>query len=111
MLQDLYPTHPSILSRLVRFIHTSQLSFANHSRPSGLQKATATPGVSALSRIMIITKDMWRQEGVRSFYKGLTPRILRVAPGQSVVFAVYERISGIIERMNPSTEAGRGFSE
>ncbi|KAE9408728.1 mitochondrial carrier [Gymnopus androsaceus JB14] len=75
-----------------------------------LQKATATPGVSALSRIMIITKDMWRQEGFRSFYKGLTPRILRVAPGQSVVFAVYERVSGIIERMKPSTVGG-AYSE
>jgi hypothetical protein len=37
---------------------------------------------------------MWRQEGVRSFYKGNTPR---VAPRQAIVFAVYERVSGIIE--------------
>lgn len=70
----------------------------------GLQKATAAPGTSALSRILAIAGDMWKQEGVKSFYKGLTPRILRVAPGQSVVFAVYERVSGIIERMKPSTE-------
>ncbi|KAF9073549.1 putative succinate-fumarate transporter [Rhodocollybia butyracea] len=69
-----------------------------------LQKATAAPGTSALSRILAIAGDMWKQEGVKSFYKGLTPRILRVAPGQSVVFAVYERVSGIIERMKPSTE-------
>jgi Mitochondrial carrier protein len=30
---------------------------------------------------MTITSEMWRQEGFRSFYKGITPRILRVAPG------------------------------
>ncbi|KAF8828736.1 succinate/fumarate mitochondrial transporter [Lentinula edodes] len=75
-----------------------------------LQKSTATPGSSALSRIMTIAREMWIQEGVKSFYKGLTPRILRVAPGQSVVFAVYERVSGMIERMRPST-GGDAYSE
>ena len=42
---------------------------------------------------------MWRQEGVSSFYKGITPRVLRVAPGQAIVFAVYERVSKVIEAM------------
>ncbi|EEB93154.1 hypothetical protein MPER_08234, partial [Moniliophthora perniciosa FA553] len=64
-----------------------------------LQKATAEPGVSAFRRIIAIGEDMWKQEGVRSFYKGITPRILRVAPGQAIVFAVYEKISKVIERM------------
>ena len=40
---------------------------------------------------------MWKQEGVRSFYKGITPRVLRVAPGQAIVFAVYERVSKLME--------------
>lgn len=47
----------------------------------GLQKSAARPGQSAFSRIASIAGDMWRQEGVRSFYKGITPRVLRVAPG------------------------------
>lgn len=42
---------------------------------------------------------MWRTEGVRSFYKGITPRVLRVAPGQAIVFAVYERVSRVIEKV------------
>ena len=42
---------------------------------------------------------MWKMEGMRSFYKGITPRVLRVAPGQAIVFAVYERISSIIETL------------
>jgi len=62
-----------------------------------LQKGYAVPGESALTRITNIAKDMWRQEGVRSFYKGITPRVLRVAPGQAIVFAVYERVRGYIE--------------
>ena len=47
---------------------------------------------------------MWRQEGVRSFYKGITPRVLRVAPGQAVVFAVYERVRRVMETMQGSSE-------
>ncbi|KAJ8076624.1 Mitochondrial succinate-fumarate transporter [Marasmius tenuissimus] len=75
-----------------------------------LQKATAEPGVSAMRRIIAIADDMWKQEGVKSFYKGITPRILRVAPGQAIVFAVYERVSKYIEAMKPSTEEDR-YSE
>jgi solute carrier family 25 citrate transporter 1 len=32
------------------------------------------------------------KEGPRAFYKGLTPRLLRVAPGQAVTFMVYEKV-------------------
>ena len=43
-------------------------------------------------------RDMWIQEGSRSFYKGITPRIMRVAPGQAVTFAVYEYLRNVLER-------------
>lgn len=64
-----------------------------------------------MQRIVAIGRDMWRTEGVRSFYKGLTPRILRVAPGQAIVFAVYERVSTAIERVTPSIMEDDGYSE
>lgn len=47
---------------------------------------------------------MWRQEGFRAFYKGITPRVLRVAPGQAIVFAVYERMRKLMETMKGSSE-------
>lgn len=70
---------------------------------------------------------MWRQEGVRSFYKGITPRVLRVAPGtetlnlaagvpdlecagQAVVFAVYERVREAMESMK-HTDLETTYSE
>jgi len=75
-----------------------------------LQKAPALPGTTAFSRVQTIASQMWREEGVRSFYKGITPRVLRVAPGQAVVFAVYERISKILEKITHSGE-GSTYSE
>lgn len=78
---------------------------------TGLQKATALPGQSALQRIAAIAADMWKTEGVKSFYKGITPRVLRVAPGQAIVFAVYERVSGIIEKVTPKEVEEDSYSE
>lgn len=40
---------------------------------------------------------MLRREGIQSFYKGITPRVMRVAPGQAVTFTVYEFLKGRIE--------------
>ncbi len=48
---------------------------------------------------------------MRSFYKGITPRILRVAPGQAIVFAVYERVSSVIERINPTVYEDDTYAE
>jgi len=75
-----------------------------------LQKATAEPGATAFQRIMNITTDMWKHEGFRSFYKGITPRVLRVAPGQAIVFAVYERVSSVMDKLT-TTREDDGYSE
>ena len=77
----------------------------------GLQKAPAEPGQSSFQRIYAIAADMWKQEGVRSFYKGITPRVLRVAPGQAIVFAVYERVSHVVEAITPRVNEDDGYSE
>lgn len=48
-----------------------------------IQRGAAPDGQKGLQRIMTITRDLIAKEGVRAFYKGLTPRVLRVAPGQA----------------------------
>ena len=62
-----------------------------------LQKTPAEPGQTALTRVKTITMDMFKQEGSKAFYKGITPRIMRVAPGQAVTFTVYEHLKGWLE--------------
>jgi len=50
---------------------------------------------------------MWKHEGSRSFYKGITPRIMRVAPGQAVTFTVYEYLKGVLERNREMLPGGK----
>lgn len=73
-----------------------------------LQKTPGQPGESAWSRIVAIAKDMFKQEGFHAFYKGITPRIMRVAPGQAVTFTVYEFLKEKLERTDiPLVGAGK----
>lgn len=71
-----------------------------------LQKTPAQEGVSAIQRITAIASDMFRQEGMHAFYKGITPRIMRVAPGQAVTFTVYEFLKDKIEKSQWSLSGG-----
>ncbi|RDL30166.1 putative succinate-fumarate transporter [Venustampulla echinocandica] len=72
-----------------------------------LQKTPALAGETAMGRIMNIAKDMFKQEGFHAFYKGITPRIMRVAPGQAVTFTVYEFLKEKLETSNlPLVGAG-----
>lgn len=48
-----------------------------------------------------------RQEGFHAFYKGITPRIMRVAPGQAVTFTVYEYLRSKLESSNISFVGGK----
>jgi solute carrier family 25 citrate transporter 1 len=53
---------------------------------------------SAGDQTDISSSDMWKQEGAKSFWKGITPRVMRVAPGQAVTFTVYEYLKGVLEK-------------
>ncbi|KAJ3102848.1 hypothetical protein HDU97_000231 [Phlyctochytrium planicorne] len=55
-----------------------------------IQKNPSTePGYK---RFVSISAGILKNEGWKAFYKGLTPRVLRVAPGQAITFMVYERV-------------------
>lgn len=72
-----------------------------------LQKTPAQPGETAMGRIVNIGSTMWKQEGVRAFWMGITPRVMRVAPGQAVTFAVYEFLKDALERKREMLPGGR----
>ena len=72
-----------------------------------LQKTPGLPGETAISRITAIARDMFKQEGFHAFYKGITPRIMRVAPGQAVTFTVYEYLKDKLEHTNVALVSGQ----
>lgn len=39
-----------------------------------------------------------REEGLRACWKGLLPRLMRIPPGQAIVWAVSDQITGYFER-------------
>lgn len=61
-----------------------------------LQKSTYASNESAMVRIVKIGKQLVKEEGINALYKGITPRIMRVAPGQAVTFTVYEFMKGVL---------------
>lgn len=63
-----------------------------------IQRATALKGETAWTRFATVAGQMFKEEGPQAFYKGITPRVMRVAPGQAVVFAVYEKVKTYMER-------------
>lgn len=73
----------------------------------GMMTTTKT---TAIGRIVTIARDMFKQEGIHAFYKGITPRIMRVAPGQAVTFTVYEWLKGWLEAREARSLFG-GFEE
>ena len=44
---------------------------------------------SFVSSISLIAKE----EGVKALWKGLTPRLMRIMPGQAITFMTYEWVS------------------
>jgi solute carrier family 25 citrate transporter 1 len=62
-----------------------------------LQRTPAQTGESTLGRTLAISRQMWRQEGLGAFWMGITPRVMRVAPGQAVTFTVYEYLRKRLE--------------
>lgn len=101
---------PSYQTSLIGLISGAMGPFSNapiDTIKTRLQKMPAEAGQSAVDRIRIIAMDMWKQEGVRSFYKGITPRVMRVAPGQAVTFTVYEYLKGILEKNRETIPGGK----
>ena len=105
---------PSWQTMLIGLISGAMGPFSNapiDTIKTRLQKTSYPPGTSAASKIVQIASEMFKREGARAFYKGITPRVLRVAPGQAVVFPVYEKVRQTIESMQSSDDMGDTYSE
>ncbi|KAJ1917803.1 Mitochondrial succinate-fumarate transporter [Mycoemilia scoparia] len=64
-----------------------------------VQRTPNLKGESGWSRIKTVTTELIQKEGWSALYRGITPRILRVAPGQAITFMVYEKVKGWLESL------------
>lgn len=62
--------------------------------------------------LISLIKQVWHNEGVVGFYKGLFPNLLRVVPSTCVTFLVYENVRWSLPRMfgAPDDEATLGVA-
>jgi solute carrier family 25 citrate transporter 1 len=64
-----------------------------------MQKQVITPGkepkYNGLLNSCIV---IGREEGVRALWRGITPRLMRIMPGQAITFMTYEAVTVRIER-------------
>lgn len=115
-LQNLQPAHhhtkelPSYQTMVIGLISGAMGPFSNapiDTIKTRLQRTPGEPGQTAVSRIVRISRDMFKQEGARAFYKGITPRVMRVAPGQAVTFTMYEFLKNKLEKSNLAFAGGK----
>lgn len=64
-----------------------------------MQKEVGSPHESGFQRFTRIGSKLLAEEGPRALYKGITPRIMRVAPGQAVTFTVYEFMKEFLDTL------------
>ncbi|KAJ3305731.1 hypothetical protein HDV03_001139 [Kappamyces sp. JEL0829] len=67
-----------------------------------IQKTPSTE--NGFTRFLKISRNIIQNEGYAAFYRGLTPRVLRVAPGQSITFMVYEKVYGWLTNLNQNVQ-------
>jgi hypothetical protein len=61
-----------------------------------LQVLTAQPSGEGLTALGLAAQQ-WRREGGRSFFHGLTARLLNIAPGCALSWALYEHLKAWLD--------------
>ncbi|ERF76310.1 hypothetical protein EPUS_04168 [Endocarpon pusillum Z07020] len=67
--------------------------------PNPIDRMTAQQLANNASQGLRATlRSVWRQDGIRGFYRGLGPNLLRVVPSTCVTFLVYENVKWALPR-------------
>ena len=60
------------------------------------RQATTSTSETGFRAIYSCARNIIKTEGFLAFYNGLTPRLLRIAPGQAITFMTFEKISSLL---------------
>ncbi len=86
-------TLPTYQTAVIGFISGAIGPFCNNpldTIKTRLQKEAGSLNESNFARGIKIGRALFKESGVQAFYKGIIPRVARVASGQCIVFPVYE---------------------
>jgi len=84
------------------FSATSKFIAAVTTYPYQVVRARLQDQHSTYSGAVNCVRETFRNEGVRGFYKGLGPNLIRVVPATAITFVTYEKISRYIAELKYS---------
>ncbi|XP_059427935.1 mitochondrial succinate-fumarate transporter 1 [Corylus avellana] len=63
-----------------------------------LMAQTREGGVLKYKGMIHAIRTIYAEEGLRALWKGLLPRLMRIPPGQAIMWAVADQVTGLYER-------------
>ena len=77
-----------------QLVRTRMQNYGTDSSAAAAAAASSSSSSSSKAKLgMIATvRNIWREEGLMAFYKGLGPNLVRVVPSTCVTFLVYENV-------------------
>uniref|UniRef100_A0A0N8ECP2 Solute carrier family 25 member 32 n=1 Tax=Daphnia magna TaxID=35525 RepID=A0A0N8ECP2_9CRUS len=87
-------------SEYLSFAALSKLFAATATYPYQVVRARLQDQYRDYKGVMDVISQTWRREGVRGFYKGLLPNLLRVTPATALTFVVYENVSYALKSLS-----------
>ncbi|KAF8763643.1 Mitochondrial folate transporter/carrier like protein [Argiope bruennichi] len=75
------------------FAAMSKLFAASVTYPYQVIRARLQDQYKEYSGVLEVVRRTWRYEGIKGYYKGIVPNMLRVVPATAITFVVYETTS------------------
>lgn len=69
---------------------TASASISSGTRNSSATSSTTTSGAAAVPRVIDVLRSIVQQDGWSGLFRGLSPRIVKVAPACAIMISTYE---------------------
>lgn len=64
------------------------------------QTDSIVPGQRKYTDVLTTARLLWAEGGVKRFYKGFTPCIIRAAPANAAMLFTVDRVTNMLNKMN-----------
>ncbi|XP_021949231.1 mitochondrial folate transporter/carrier [Folsomia candida] len=86
-------------SEYLSFAAISKLIAAASTYPYQVVRARLQDQHRVYEGVIDVMRQTWRNEGLRGYYKGLLPNLIRVVPATAITFVVYEETSTYLKSL------------